>query len=73
MKTKTEKLSGIIKQIFPNASYKVLIDGTKESFCLCYLSGKITKRFSKPEIGDKVKFEIAPPDLTKGRIIYIVK
>ena len=58
MKTKTIQLRGTIRQIFPNATYKVEIDVPKKleksnkidkeisQFCLCYLSGKITKRMS---------------------------
>ena len=59
MKTKTIQLRGTIRQIFPNATYKVEIDVPKKleksnkidkeisQFCLCYLSGKITLKGGK--------------------------
>ncbi|OEL57679.1 translation initiation factor IF-1 [Escherichia coli] len=37
---------------------------------LAHLSGKMRKHFIKIVPGDKVKVELSPYDLTKGRIVY---
>jgi translation initiation factor IF-1 len=38
-----------------------------------HLSGKLRKNFIKIVVGDRVKVEVSPYDLTKGRIIYRMK
>jgi len=37
---------------------------------LCYLAGRLRKNFIKILPGDKVKVELTPYDLERGRIIY---
>ena len=37
---------------------------------LAHISGKMRKNFIRLNIGDKVKMEMSPYDLTKGRITY---
>lgn len=53
----------------PNTLFKVkLKEGDK--VILCYLSGKMRKNYIKILPGDKVRIEITPYDLNRGRIIY---
>lgn len=40
---------------------------------LAHISGKMRKRFIKLTVGDRVKMEMSPYDLTKGRIVYRLK
>lgn len=37
---------------------------------LAHISGKMRKRFIRLTIGDRVKLEMSPYDLSKGRIVY---
>jgi translation initiation factor IF-1 len=48
--------------------FRVEIDGGHE--ILAYVSGKMRTRFIRILPGDKVKLELSPYDLTKGRITY---
>jgi len=59
---------GVVEELLPSTTFKVkLEDG---HYILAHLSGRL--RLNKIRIlpGDKVKVEITPYDLTKGRIVY---
>lgn len=61
-------MSGEVVELLPAASFKVKLDNGHE--ILAHLSGKM--RMFKIRIlpGDKVKVQMTPYDLTKGRITY---
>lgn len=59
---------GIVKEALPNATFKVELDNGFE--ILAYVSGKMRMNFIRVMPGDRVKVELSPYDLTKGRIIY---
>ncbi len=72
MEGKKEKviyLEGEIMENLPNTMFKVKINNS-EKIILCYLSGKMRRNFIKILPGDKVKVEVSPYDLERGRIIY---
>lgn len=59
---------GIVRESLPNTLFRVeLEDG---SMILCHLSGKMRIHFIKILPGDKVRVEMTPYDMTKGRITY---
>lgn len=61
---------GIVKEALPNTLFRVeLEDG---SVVLCHLSGKMRIHFIKILPGDRVRIEMTPYDLGKGRITYRV-
>jgi len=62
-------LEGEVIENLPNTLFKVKIDGS-EKIILCYLSGKMRKNYIKILPGDKVRLEITPYDMDRGRIIY---
>lgn len=62
-------LEGEVVENLPNTLFKVKIKES-EKVVLCYLSGKMRKNYIKILPGDKVKLEITPYDLNRGRIIY---
>ena len=68
---KQENLSftGIVTEELGNSMFRVSIDNMEVPPILCTISGKIRKNFIKIVAGDKVKFEVSPQDLTRGRII----
>ncbi len=70
---KEEKIEfeGTIKKALPNAMFMVEIENNHE--VLAYVSGKMRTRFIRILPGDRVRLEISPYDLTKGRITYRLK
>ncbi|HSG32316.1 MAG: translation initiation factor IF-1 [Deltaproteobacteria bacterium] len=70
---KEERLEfeGTVVEALPNAMFRVEIEGGH--IILAYVSGKMRTRFIRILPGDKVKLEISPYDLTKGRITYRLK
>lgn len=59
---------GIVVDAQPNAMFKVRIETGHE--ILAHISGKIRTNYIKILPGDKVKVEISPYDLTRGRITW---
>ena len=55
----------------PNAMFKVELDNGHE--VLAHISGKMRKHFIRILPGDKVRVELSPYDLTRGRIVYRLK
>jgi len=68
MKTPSVSLYGEVVKILPNALYTVILEKTDTS-ALCYLCGKMTKRFIKPAVGDRVRLEFSATDIERGRIV----
>jgi len=65
------EMEGTIEEALPNAMFRVeLENGFK---VLAHISGKMRKHFIKILPGDKVKVELSPYDLTRGRITYRLK
>lgn len=59
---------GEVFEVLPNTQFRVeLTNGHK---IVAYLSGKLRKNYIKILEGDKVKVELSPYDLTKGRIVW---
>ena len=52
----------------PDARFKVRLQNGQE--IMAYVSGKMRKFFIRILPGDKVKVELSPYDMSKGRIIY---
>lgn len=68
---KQENLSftGEVLEELGNSMFRVSLDGIEVPPILCTISGKIRKNYIKIVAGDRVKLEVSPYDLTKGRII----
>jgi len=66
------EVDGIVTEALPNAMFKVKLDGLNKEV-LCHISGKIRMNYIKIVPGDKVKVEINPYSLDKGRITYRYK
>ncbi|MBI4051249.1 MAG: translation initiation factor IF-1 [Elusimicrobia bacterium] len=58
----------MIKEALPNAMFRVEIPGGK--IVLAHISGKMRMNYIKILPGDKVRLELSPYDLTRGRIVY---
>ncbi len=62
------EIQGEVVELMPAASFRVVIENGHEVFA--HLSGKMRMNKIRLLPGDKVKLQISPYDLTKGRIIY---
>lgn len=65
------EVSGVVVESLPNAQFRVKLETGQE--ILAHLSGKIRKHYIRVLLGDTVKVELSPYDLTRGRIIYRLK
>ena len=65
------EFEGIIRESLPNAMFRVELDNGHK--VLAHILGKIRKNFIKILPGDRVRVELTPYDLTRGRITYRIK
>lgn len=65
------EVEGTVLEPLPNAMFKVELENGHA--VLAHISGKMRMHFIKILPGDKVKLEISPYDLGRGRIIYRAK
>ncbi len=70
-KEKAIEVDGVIKENLPNATFRVQLENAHE--VLAHVSGKMRMHFIRILPGDKVKLELSPYDLTRGRITYRYK
>ena len=61
-------MTGQIIEALGNSMFKVELD-TNGMEIICYISGKMRMHYIKIMVGDRVKVEMSPYDLTKGRIV----
>ena len=67
-KEKAITIDGVIKETLPNAMFRVVLDNGHE--IIAHVSGKMRMHYIKILPGDKVKLEMSPYDLSKGRITF---
>ena len=65
------EVEGTVVESLPNAMFRVELENGHK--VLAYVSGKMRMYFIKILPGDKVKMELSPYDLTRGRITYRAK
>lgn len=65
------EIEGTILESMPNAMFRVELENGHE--ILAHISGKIRKNFIRILPGDRVKVEMTPYDLSKGRITFRLK
>lgn len=65
------QMDGIIEEALPNTQFIVRFENGHK--VLAHIAGKMRMNYIKILQGDKVRVEMSPYDLTKGRIIYRYK
>jgi len=65
------EVEGTVTEPLPNAMFRVRLDNGHE--VLAHISGKMRMHFIRILPGDKVKVELSPYDLSRGRITYRAK
>lgn len=61
-------MNGVVDEVLPNAMFRVTLE--QGSKILGHISGRMRQNRIQILIGDKVRVEMSPYDLTKGRIVY---
>jgi translation initiation factor IF-1 len=67
---KAVEVDGEISSVLAGTMFRVKLESGHE--VLAHISGKMRKRFIRLVVGDKVKMEMSPYDLTKARIVFRV-
>jgi len=65
------EVEGTVTEALPNASFRVQLDNGHE--VLAHISGKMRMYYIRILLGDRVRVELSPYDLTRGRIVYRFK
>ena len=63
------EVEGTVDEVLPGNMFRVQVDNMPHML-LCYMGGKLKQHKIRVILGDKVKLEMSPYDLTKGRITY---
>ena len=65
------EVEGVVVEALPNANFRVVVGQAGRShMIIAQISGKIRMNFIRIYPGDKVKVEISPYDLSRGRITW---
>ena len=67
-KTDVIEVEGVVLEKLPNAMFRVELEN--KHVVLAHISGKLRMKYIRILTGDKVKLELSPYDLDKGRIIW---
>ena len=70
-KEEAVEVEGTVVELLPNAMFRVQLETGHK--VLAHISGKMRMHFIRILPGDKVKVELSPYDLTRGRITYRAK
>lgn len=65
------EIEGTVVEALPNTNFKVELENGHQ--VLAHISGKLRMNYIKILPGDKVKLELSPYDLTRGRITWRAK
>ena len=71
MKEDLIEVEGTVEEALPNAMFRVVLENNHK--VLAHVSGKIRMNFIRILPGDKVKLELSPYDLSRGRITFRLK
>lgn len=63
-------MKGLVVKALGNGVFRVKLEGESDVEIIAHLAGKIRKNYIKVLPGDKVKVELSPYDLSRGRIVY---
>lgn len=63
------ELTGQVEEVLPGNMFRVRVDNMS-TVLLCYMGGRLKQHKIRIILGDKVRVEVSPYDLTKGRVTY---
>jgi translation initiation factor IF-1 len=62
------EVEAVVVETLPNATFRVELENKHQA--LAHISGKMRKHFIRILPGDRVRVELSPYDLTRGRIVF---
>lgn len=62
------EMEGVVTEALANTRFRVTVEGGHK--VIAHVAGKMRKHFIRIVPGDKVRVEVSPYDLTRGRITY---
>lgn len=62
------ELEGFVEEVLPNAMFRIKV--TENHRITAVISGKMRQNKIQILTGDRVRVEVSPYDLTKGRVVY---
>ena len=65
------EVEGVVSEPLPNAMFRVVLNNGHK--VLAHISGKMRMHYIKILAGDKVRVELSPYDLSRGRITFRIK
>jgi len=63
------ELVGEVEEVLPGNMFRVKVENMPKTL-LCYLGGRLKQNKIRIILGDNVRLEVSPYDLTKGRVTY---
>jgi translation initiation factor IF-1 len=63
------ELTGAVEEVLPGSMFRVKVENIPNPL-LCYMGGRLKQHKIRIILGDNVKIEVSPYDLTKGRIVF---
>jgi len=63
------ELTGTVDEVLPGNMFRVKVENMP-NLLLCYMGGKLKQNKIRIILGDSVRLEVSPYDLTKGRVTY---
>ena len=63
------ELTGTVEEVLPGNMFRVKVENIP-NLLLCYMGGKLKQNKIRIILGDSVRVEMSPYDLTKGRVTY---
>lgn len=67
-KSENIEVHGVVEEVLPNAMFRVRMEN--QHIVLAHVSGRLRQNKIQILLGDKVRMEMSPYDLTKARITY---
>ena len=65
------EMEGVVDEILPNTTFRITTDQGHK--LLGHLSGRMRQNRIQVLMGDRVKIEVSPYDLSKGRVVFRTK
>lgn len=62
------EMEGVVADVLPNTTFRVKLENGH--IVTCHISGRMRKNYIRILDGDKVRVELTPYDLSKGRITF---
>jgi translation initiation factor IF-1 len=63
------ELTGAVEEVLPGSMFRVKV-ANMPTVLLCYMGGRLKQHKIRIILGDNVKIEVSPYDLSKGRIVF---